>query len=131
LRDCSTRTSSPRRTSARASCAAFVGAFQRHQREEWRKATAEERGGGQALVSIDGDDSEAAFQAEDTSVLSPEVAFEKQCALALLAEAMTRLASEQNAAGKGRALNCCVTCSVQMEPPMKSPRINISPVPWA
>lgn len=81
----------------------LLGAFQRHQREEWRKATAEKRGGGQALVSIDCDDSEAAFQAEDPSVLSPEVAFEKQCAMALLAEAMTRLATEQNAAGKGQA----------------------------
>ena len=81
----------------------LLGAFQRHQREEWRKATAEKRGGGQVLTSIDSDETEAAFQAEDTSVLSPEAAYEKQCALALLADAMARLATEQTAAGKGQA----------------------------
>lgn len=81
----------------------LLGAFQRHQREEWRKAAAAKRGGGQATISIDSDESEAAFQAEDASVLSPEVAYEKQCALALLADAMSRLATEQAAAGRAKA----------------------------
>lgn len=81
----------------------LLGAFQRHQREEWRKAAAAKRGGGQVILSIDNDESEAAFQAEDTSVLSPEVAYEKQCALALLADAMSRLAKEQAAAGRTQA----------------------------
>lgn len=81
----------------------LLGAFQRHQREEWRKAAAAKRGGGQAVISIDSEESEAAFQAEDTSVLSPEAAYEKQCALALLADAMGRLAKEQAAAGRAQA----------------------------
>ncbi|MGV3658872.1 MAG: RNA polymerase sigma factor [Prosthecobacter sp.] len=81
----------------------LLGAFQRHQREEWRKATAAKRGGGHGVISIDADESEAAFQAEDTSVLTPEAAYEKQCALALLADAMGRLAKEQAAAGRAQA----------------------------
>ncbi len=81
----------------------LLGAFQRHQREEWRKMAAVKRGGGQELISMDADTSEAAFQAEDTSVLSPEAAYEKQCALALLTDAMARLAQEQAAAGRAQA----------------------------
>lgn len=82
----------------------LLGAFQRFQREEWRKSMAAKRGAGQSLISFDADDDpEAAFQAEDPSAESPERLFERQCARALLAAAMKRLASEQAAIGKDRA----------------------------
>lgn len=81
----------------------LLGAFQRYQREEWRKTMAAKRGAGQVLISFDAEDSEAAFLAEDPSAESPERLFEKQCARALLESAMKRLAAEQASIGKDRA----------------------------
>lgn len=81
----------------------LLGAFQRYQREEWRKTMAAKRGGGQSLLSFDADDPEESFQAEDPSAESPERIFERHCARALLETAMKRLSAEQTSIGKDRA----------------------------
>jgi RNA polymerase sigma factor (sigma-70 family) len=81
----------------------LLGAFQRYQREEWRKTMAAKRGGGQSPLSFDADDPEESFQAEDPSAESPERIFERHCARALLEAAMKRLAAEQASIGKDRA----------------------------
>jgi RNA polymerase sigma-70 factor (ECF subfamily) len=81
----------------------LLGAFQRYQREEWRKTMAAKRGGGQSLLSFDADDPEESFQAEDPSAESPERIFERHCARALLEIAMKRLSAEQTSIGKDRA----------------------------
>jgi len=81
----------------------LLGAFQRYQREEWRKTMAAKRGGGQSILSFDADNPEESFQAEDPSAESPERIFERHCARALLEAAMKRLAAEQASIGKDRA----------------------------
>lgn len=81
----------------------LLGAFQRFQREEWRKTMAAKRGGGVATFSFDAEDAEETFQTEESSAESPERIFERQCARALLEAAMKRLAAEQTAIGKDRA----------------------------
>ena len=81
----------------------LLGAFQRYQREEWRKDTALKRGGGAVIFSMNSHEAEAAFKAEDPSVASPEEEFERRCALALLEAAMKKLGAEQSALGRGKA----------------------------
>lgn len=46
------------------------------------------------------EDSEAAFQLEDPSAISPEEIFERQCALVLLETALGKLAEEHAATGR-------------------------------
>jgi RNA polymerase sigma factor (sigma-70 family) len=79
----------------------LLGALQRWQRGEWRKAQAEKRGGGHELFSLDVMAEEDGFEAAGADDDTPERHFEKSCALALLEAAMRQLAQEQRAAGKG------------------------------
>lgn len=81
----------------------LLGALQRWQRGEWRKAHAEKRGGGRAVLSLDMLKDEEDFDASDADAETPEHYFEKSCALVMLESAMQRLAREQEAAGKGEA----------------------------
>jgi RNA polymerase sigma-70 factor (ECF subfamily) len=78
----------------------LLGALQRYQRNEWRAAAAEKRGGGQVPLSMDAEESELAFQLEDPSAISPEQAYEKQCALSLLETALQKLRAEHVATGR-------------------------------
>lgn len=81
----------------------LLGALQRWQRGEWRKAVAEKRGGGQQVLSLDALQAEDGYEAEGSDAESPERYFEKRCALVLLESALQRLAAEQAAAGKAEA----------------------------
>ncbi len=81
----------------------LLGALQRWQRGEWRKAMAEKRGGGKELLSLDMLKEEEDFDPSGADHETPEHYFEKSCALVLLESAMQRLAAEQAAAGKGEA----------------------------
>ncbi|MDZ4404139.1 hypothetical protein [Prosthecobacter sp.] len=78
----------------------LLGALQRWQRGEWRKAQAEKRGGGQELLSLEVMAEDDGFEAAGSDNDTPERHFEKSCALSLLEAAMQRLAKEQSAAGK-------------------------------
>lgn len=66
---------------------------------EWDKARAQKRGGGQAAVSLDA--AEARYQAGPSEGMSADRLFERQWALALLAEVAARLRRDYQAAGKG------------------------------
>lgn len=81
----------------------LLGALQRWQRGEWRKATARKRGGGAELFSLDQLAEDQGFEASGRDGESPEDYFEKKCAWVALEAAMRRLAAEQAAAGKGKA----------------------------
>lgn len=59
------------------------------------------RGGGKVVLAIDLGDAEACFLADRTTGDSPEDAFERQWAAAMLERAMTRLEQEAAEAGKG------------------------------
>jgi RNA polymerase sigma-70 factor (ECF subfamily) len=81
----------------------LLGALQRWQRSQWRKAMAEKRGGGQGLLSLEAMHEEDGFEASGAEGDTPEHFFEKSCAMVLLESAMQRLANEQAAAGKAAA----------------------------
>lgn len=68
---------------------------------EWDRATAQKRGGGQKLISLDDETAEQRYGLEPASHLSPEKTFEQGWALTLLDKALRRLADEFVAAGKG------------------------------
>ena len=69
---------------------------------EWRKAHAAKRGGGQAMISLDDETMEKRFSSEQVSDLTPEKIYERRWALTLLDHALARLREEFATAGKAR-----------------------------
>lgn len=67
---------------------------------EWDRANAQKRGGGQPLLSLDAENGEARFGPEETDRETPESLFEKRWAFTLLDHVMERLRSEVERAGK-------------------------------
>jgi DNA-directed RNA polymerase specialized sigma24 family protein len=67
---------------------------------EWDRAKAQKRGGGQAIISLDEEHAEELYKLELSGDGSPEFLFEHRWALALLDQALTRLRKEYEAAGK-------------------------------
>jgi RNA polymerase sigma factor (sigma-70 family) len=60
------------------------------------------RGGGRVPISLDaGTDSSPAMEIADTRLLSPELEFDREWAVTLLARALERLGREQEGTGKG------------------------------
>ena len=76
--------------------------FQRHLASEHRRATAEKRGGGAALLSIDLAQAEAWFGAEPATGETPERIYERRWALAVLDAALARLRAECREVGRSR-----------------------------
>jgi RNA polymerase sigma factor (sigma-70 family) len=70
--------------------------------DEWDKARAEKRGGGQTFISLDGHDPDELYLREPDPGATAEQIFEKRWALALLAQAFSRLREEFADAGKLR-----------------------------
>ncbi len=69
---------------------------------EWDKSQAQKRGGGAAHLSLDWQTADTKFQVAATSEPSPDKAFEREWALALLARVIERLQAECVADGKGK-----------------------------
>jgi len=66
---------------------------------EWDKARAQKRGGGQMAISLD--TAEARYRAEPGDDMSPERIFERHWAMALLAQVSVRLRENYQTAGNG------------------------------
>jgi RNA polymerase sigma-70 factor (ECF subfamily) len=75
-------------------------ALKRFLANEWDRVRAQKRGGGVPLVSIDADQAEQRYQLEPSAALSPDHIYERQWAMTLLQQAMTRLREEYATAGK-------------------------------
>ncbi len=67
---------------------------------EWKKARAEKHGGGRPVLSLDWAAAEERFDLEPADRSAPDRIFEKQWALALLGEVLTRLEREFQGEGK-------------------------------
>jgi RNA polymerase sigma-70 factor (ECF subfamily) len=70
--------------------------------DEWDKARAAKRGGGQTFISIDDHNAEEMYLLEPDASAPAEKIFEQRWALTLLAQALARLREEFAAAGKIR-----------------------------
>jgi len=69
--------------------------------DEWDKARAEKRGGGQTFISLDDHNAEELYLLEPDGSASAEQIFEQRWALTLLAKALAGLREEFATAGKG------------------------------
>lgn len=67
---------------------------------EWRQATAQKRGGGLELLSLDWAAAEERYDLEPASHSSPDKLFEKQWAVTVLDDVLKRLEQEYQTAGK-------------------------------
>ncbi len=69
---------------------------------EWDREKSQKRGGGQAMLTLDKDETETRYRAEPIDEMTPEKAYERRWALTLLEAAVERLRQEFVAAGKAR-----------------------------
>jgi RNA polymerase sigma-70 factor (ECF subfamily) len=63
-------------------------------RDQWDKASAQKRGGGQAILSLDATDGEDRYQFEPVDHVDAEQLFDRRWALTILEQAKTRLKQE-------------------------------------
>ena len=78
----------------------LIVALKHFMSNEWRKASAQRRGGGQTPVTFDTEFAETRYAADPSSQLAAEENFDKQWALTLLDTTVNRLRAEFAAAGK-------------------------------
>ncbi|MGN6554949.1 MAG: RNA polymerase sigma factor [Verrucomicrobiota bacterium] len=78
----------------------LLAALKHFLANEWDKAQAQKRGGGAALLSLDWQTADTQFQVAATDEPSPDKAFDREWALALLAKVIERL--QQECAAEGR-----------------------------
>ena len=67
---------------------------------EWRRNAAQKRGDERLVISLDFDDGEKRYRLEPSHEVTPEKIFERQWALTLLEQALTKLRAEFGATGK-------------------------------
>jgi RNA polymerase sigma-70 factor (ECF subfamily) len=69
---------------------------------EWKKSQRQKRGCGEATLSLDWQTADTKFQVAATNEPSPDKAFDREWALALLAKVIERLQKECEAGGKAK-----------------------------
>ena len=78
----------------------LLGAMKHFLSDEWDRAHAQKRGGSRTVISLDSLDAETRYRLEPASDLTPEKMFEKQWALSLLEQVLSRLACRNGRRGK-------------------------------
>jgi RNA polymerase sigma-70 factor (ECF subfamily) len=79
----------------------LLGSLEHFLAREWTKGHAQKRGGGHAVLSLDGADAENRYLLEPSHELTPDKIFDRRWATTLLDQAMSRLRQECVATGKG------------------------------
>ena len=69
---------------------------------EWKKSQRQKRGGGETVLSLDWETADTKFQVAAVNEPSPDKAFDREWALALLAKVIERLQQECEADGKAK-----------------------------
>jgi RNA polymerase sigma factor (sigma-70 family) len=87
----------------------LITALKQFMANEWRHASAQKRGGGQAHAPLDTSFAESRF-ATDSQTLAPEELFDRQWALRLLDLTLTRLGAEFAATGKPQEFEMLKKC---------------------
>jgi RNA polymerase sigma factor (sigma-70 family) len=78
----------------------LVTALKNFQANQWQKARAEKRGGGQPELTLDLDSGESRYQAEPSHGLTPDKLWERRWVLTVLDHVLERLRAELTEAGK-------------------------------
>jgi RNA polymerase sigma-70 factor (ECF subfamily) len=84
--------------------------FKRFLANEWNHQHAQKRGGFQTRVPIDADLAESRFEAGPAATEQPDKLFERQWAMTLLEQVMSRLQNEYRESGRGELFNCLEAC---------------------
>jgi RNA polymerase sigma-70 factor (ECF subfamily) len=79
----------------------LLGSLEHFLAREWTKGHAQKRGGGQAVLSLDGAEAENRYLLEPAHELTPDKIFDRRWATTLLDQAMARLHQECTDSGKG------------------------------
>jgi RNA polymerase sigma factor (sigma-70 family) len=79
---------------------------------EWKRSSAQKRGGGLALISLDAGSAETHYEMEPVDNASPEKLFDREWAWTLLEEVLNRLKAEQERAGKLDQFNALRGCMI-------------------
>jgi RNA polymerase sigma factor (sigma-70 family) len=87
----------------------LIVALKNFMSKEWRRASAQKRGGGQAHIQVDTAFAESRL-ATDATASAPDEIFDQQWALTLLDLTITRLQSEFAAAGKAADFDALKSC---------------------
>lgn len=80
----------------------LLGAMNHFLADEWDKARAQKRGGGQAPLPLELDTAETSFSREPVDPTTPEQLFERRWALTLLNIVVARLQGEYESEGRGK-----------------------------
>lgn len=78
----------------------LLAALKHFMSNEWDRARAKKRGGGEAPLSLDWETADSRFQIADASAPNPELEYDREWAVALLEQVIERLRAECRAAGK-------------------------------
>jgi RNA polymerase sigma-70 factor (ECF subfamily) len=77
----------------------LITALRRFLVSEWRRSRSQKRGGGQPVLTWDGEAAEQRYAAESDHALNPEEAYERRWALAIVEGVLAGLRAEYSAAG--------------------------------
>jgi RNA polymerase sigma-70 factor (ECF subfamily) len=80
----------------------LLAALKHFLANEWDRSQTQKRGGGETLLSLDWQTADTQFQVAATNEPSPDQAFDREWALALLAKVIGRLQSECETDGHGK-----------------------------
>lgn len=90
----------------------LLGALNHFLANEWDRARAKKRGGGQTIISLDAEAAESRYKLEPADSLTAERVYERRWALTLLDTVLQNLEREHELAGKTRfygELRFCLT----------------------
>jgi RNA polymerase sigma-70 factor (ECF subfamily) len=83
----------------------LLAALEHFLANEWRRASAQKRGGGRTIISFDDDSAEKAYLEVPGIGLTPSQLYEQQWAAALLDSVLARLRSEYASANKAESFD--------------------------
>ncbi len=90
-------------------------AFKRFMANEWDRQHAQKRGGFVPMVAVDQALAESRFAAEPSHTLQPDMLFDRQWAMTLLARTMAQLQDEYVATGRAALFQYLQNCLAKEE----------------
>jgi RNA polymerase sigma-70 factor (ECF subfamily) len=88
----------------------LLAALKHFLANEWDRAQAAKRGGGQVLISLDDTDAESRYRLEPADPMSADKIFERRWAMTLLEQVLNRLRHEHLRAGKAELYEQLKVC---------------------
>jgi DNA-directed RNA polymerase specialized sigma24 family protein len=78
----------------------LLGSLEYFLKDEWKRASAQKRGGGQVTTSLDTMSAEDRYKCEPSGNVDPAKSYERDCTMAVLSSVLKRLKASFEAEGK-------------------------------